>query len=324
MHRHTGTGMLRRSRRFGRVATVLGLLTTAACTSTPGTTVPSALTPGPAHDTVSVATWNMCGVEQWGCADKGGPEAKFQQLRALADGRGVRVMLLQEVCSEDLLAAARRLGKDWHSEFDPYVSVDEAGRSVPVGCTGEGRGQAGSGLLAASPLTGVQAVATRQPAAGVHRRFLCAQVPAQGVRVCNGHVALRGTDTVHPDREFRDDHLRSLFEAASEHDRDRTIVGGDFNSSPPVDGSPTAWLWPAEAYTAYQECDQKGASRAGRRTHEDGAKIDYLFTALPRTGCQVVETKASDHRALVMRVSRPAPAVTQVPEIPQIPELSTS
>ncbi len=310
MHRHTRTGIRRRSRRFGRVATLLGLLATAACTSEPGATMPSALTPEATQDTVSVATWNMCGVEQWGCADKGSPNDKFLQLRALADGRGVRVMLLQEVCSEDLLSAARRLGKDWHSEFDPYVSVDEAGRSVPVSCTGEGRGQAGSGLLAASPLTEVQAVPTRQPTAGVHRRFLCAQVPAQGVRVCNGHVALRGADTAHPDRDFREDQLRSLFEAASEHDPDRTIVGGDFNSPPPVGGSSTAWLWPAEAYTTYQECDQKGGSRAGRRTHDDGAKIDYLFTALPRTGCQVVETKSSDHRALVLRVSRPAPQVS--------------
>ncbi|OEJ30609.1 endonuclease/exonuclease/phosphatase family protein [Streptomyces subrutilus] len=310
MHRLTGTGIRGRSRRFGRAAAVLGLLTTAACTSAPDATMPSALPPESTHDTVTVATWNMCGVEQWGCEDKGGPDDKFLQLRALAEWRGVRVMLLQEVCSEDLLSAARRLGKDWHSAFDPYVSVDEAGRSEPVGCTGEGRGQAGSGLLAASPLTEVQAVPTEQPTAGVHRRFLCAQVPGQGVRVCNGHVALRGADTAHPDRDFREDQLRSLFEAASQHAPDRTIVGGDFNSPPPVGGSSTTRLWPAEAYTTYQECDQKGGSRAGRRTHEDGAKIDYLFTALPRTGCQVVDTKSSDHRALVMRVSRPDPEVS--------------
>ncbi|MBT2544283.1 endonuclease/exonuclease/phosphatase family protein [Streptomyces sp. ISL-44] len=308
MHRHTETGIRRRSRRFGRVATALGLLTTAACTSGHTASMPPSLSPEAKADTVSVATWNMCGVEQWGCEDKGSPNDKFQQLRALADARGVRVMLLQEVCSEDLLSAARRLGKDWHSQFDPYVSVDEAGRSEPVSCTGEGRGQAGSGLLAASPLTEVKAVPTQQPTAGLHRRFLCAQVPAQGVRVCNGHVALRGTDTVHPDWDFRDDQLRSLFEAASEDDR--TIIGGDFNSAPPVGGSPTSWLWPAEAYTTYQECDQKGVSRAGRRTHEDGTKIDYLFTTLPRTACQVVDTKASDHRALVMRVSRPAAEVS--------------
>ncbi|MEU9147667.1 endonuclease/exonuclease/phosphatase family protein [Streptomyces sp. NPDC048349] len=319
MHRHTETGIRRRSRRLGSVAAALGLLTAAACTSAPTGSVPSALTPEPKPDTLSVATWNMCGVEQWGCEDKGSADDKFQQLRALAESRGVRVMLLQEVCSEDLLSAARRLGRDWHSEFDPYVSVDEAGRSVPVGCTGGGRGQAGSGLLAASPLTEVKAVPTRQPTAGVHRRFLCALVPAQGVRVCNGHVALRGSDTVRPDWDFRDEQLRSLFEAASQDDR--TIVGGDFNSPPPVGGSTTSWLWPAAAYTAYRECDQKGASRAGRRTHEDGAKIDYLFTALERTGCQVVDTKASDHRALVMRVSRPAP---ETPAVPQAPVVSTS
>ncbi|OKK17731.1 hypothetical protein AMK16_21040 [Streptomyces sp. CB00455] len=288
------------------MAATLGLLATAACTSAhPGPAQPPASS-GSKPPSVSVATWNMCGVEQWGCEDKGSPNDKFQQLRALAEGRGVHVMLLQEVCSDDLRSAARRLGTDWDFEFEPYVDVDAVGRSTPVSCTGEGRGQAGSGLLASSAFAEVKAVQPQQPTVGLHRRFLCALVPAEGIRACSAHVALRGTDTAHPEWDFRDDQLRSLFDAAAQDDR--TVFGGDFNSPPPVDGSTTVWLWPQEAYTTFRECDQKGDSRAGRRTHEDGSKIDYLFTKLHRTGCQVVDTKASDHRPVVMRVDRPAVA----------------
>lgn len=304
MHRHTETGIRRRSRRFGSVAAALGLLTAAACTAAPGSSLPSALTPEVTQGTVSVATWNMCGVEQWDCEDKGSPSDKFQQLRALAEGRGVRVMLLQEVCSQDLLSSAVRLGPEWHSVFEPYVTVDARGSSERVDCTGEGRGMAGFGLLAASPVTDVQVIEAAQPKVGLHRGIVCAQVPVQGLRVCNAHIALRESDVEHPDWDFRDDQLGALVTAAAADPR--TVFGGDFNAPPPVgERNTAAWIWPAEAYTTYRECDQEGDARTGRRTHTDGTKIDYLFTALPRTGCTVVDTKASDHRPLVMRVERP-------------------
>lgn len=301
MQRQMGTGTRRARRRLGRGAATLSLLASVACSS--AQQAPASVTAAGKPDDVVVATWNMCGVEQWGCDEAGGPQEKFQQLRDLVGGLGVRVLLLQEVCSEDLVASAVRLGPEWHSAFEPYEDVDAEGERTVVECTGRGRGRAGYGLLAASSLTGVEAVPTQQPTVGLHRGILCAGVPALAVRVCNAHIALRESDTAHPDWEFRDDQLRSLMAAAATDAR--TVVGGDFNSPPPAAKNTTAWVWPPEMYATYRECDQKGGSRKGRPTYADGTKIDYLFTLLPRTACEVVDTKASDHRPLVMKVSRP-------------------
>ncbi|MFF2785750.1 endonuclease/exonuclease/phosphatase family protein [Streptomyces sp. NPDC058049] len=306
-HMETGRRSRRRSlrRRFGRTAATLSLLTAVACTSgqTPDSVTGAGAGTGTA-DEVSVATWNMCGVRQWSCEKTGGPKEKLGQLRDLIGDSGVQVLLLQEVCSEDLTSFALGLGPQWQSAFEPYAEVDATGRRTSVDCTGQGKGQAGYGLLAGSPLTDVEAIPTEQPTVGLHRGVLCARVPAQRVRVCNAHLSLRESDDEHPDWDFRDDQLSSLFAAASTDAG--TVFGGDFNSPPPVgDKNTSAWIWPSEAYTTYRECDQKGSSRAGRSTLKDGSKIDYLFTQLPRTACEVVDTKASDHRPLVMRVSRP-------------------
>ncbi|MER7821499.1 endonuclease/exonuclease/phosphatase family protein [Streptomyces sp. NPDC096097] len=311
MQRHMETGRRSRRRslrlRFGRAVTTLGLLTAVACTSaqTPASVAGAGGGAGTADD-VSVATWNMCGVRQWSCEKTGGPKEKLKQLRDLIDDSGVQVLLLQEVCSEDLVSFARGLGPQWQSAFEPYAEVDAAGSRRSVDCTGQGKGQAGYGLLAGSQLTDVEAIPTEQPTVGLHRGILCARVPAQRVRVCNAHLSLRESDDEHPDWDFRDDQLSSLVAAASTDAA--TVFGGDFNTPPPVgdkDKNTSAWIWPTEAYTTYRECDQKGSSRAGRPTLKDGTKIDYLFTRLPRTDCEVVDTKASDHRPLVMRVTRP-------------------
>ncbi|MER6444174.1 endonuclease/exonuclease/phosphatase family protein [Streptomyces venezuelae] len=310
MQRHMETVRRSLRRRFGRTAATLGLLTAVACTSaqTPASVAGAGAGAGTA-DQVSVATWNMCGVRQWSCEKTGGPKEKLQQLRDLVGDSDVQVLLLQEVCSEDLLSFARSLGPQWNSAFEPYAEVDSAGRRAAVDCTGQGRGQAGYGLLAGSPLTDVEAIPTEQPTVGLHRGILCARVPAQRLRVCNAHLSLRESDDEHPDWDFRDDQLSSLVAAASTDAA--TVFGGDFNSPPPVgDRNTSAWIWPSEAYDTYRECDQKGDSRKGKATHKDGTKIDYLFTQLPRTACKVVDTKASDHRPLVMRVSRPQDPAT--------------
>ncbi|MFG2990240.1 endonuclease/exonuclease/phosphatase family protein [Streptomyces sp. NPDC048257] len=316
MQRHMETERWSRQRslrrRFGRTASTLSLLTAVACTS--AQTPASVAGMGPAAPgEVSVATWNMCGVQQWSCEKTGGPKEKFRQLRDLIDASDVHVLLLQEVCSEDLLSSAQSLGPQWQSVFEPYAEVDAAGRRSAVDCTGQGRGQAGYGLLAGSRLTDVETIPTEQPTVGLHRGILCARVPAVGLRVCNAHLSLRASDAEHPKWDFRDDQLSSLVAAASTDAG--TVFGGDFNSPPPVgDRNTSAWIWPSEAYTTYRECDQKGSSRAGGATLKDGTKIDYLFTQLPRTACKVVDTKASDHRPLVMRVKRPeSPAGVSTP-----------
>ncbi|MEW2140085.1 endonuclease/exonuclease/phosphatase family protein [Streptomyces sp. NPDC005409] len=315
MQKHIGAGRRSLRGRFGRTAATLSLLTSVACTSAQA---PATLSDAGNPDEVTVATWNMCAVRQWSCEGTGSPKDKFEQLRTLAGEFGVRVVLLQEVCSDDLLSSARRLGTEWHSVFEPYADVDAAGHGTPVDCTGQGKGRAGYGLLAASRLTDVELVPTEQPTVGLHRGILCARVPAQGLRVCNAHISLRESDDKHPEWDFRDDQLSSLVASAATDAR--TVFGGDFNAPPPVGtGNKSAWIWPAEAYTTYRECDQKGDSRTGHPTHQDGSKIDYLFTLLPRTACKVVDTKASDHRPLVMRVKRPAAG----PTVPA-PGVSTS
>ncbi|MEU6312657.1 endonuclease/exonuclease/phosphatase family protein [Streptomyces sp. NPDC047014] len=319
MHRHEETGRRAARRRIGRAATTLSLLAAVACTSsqTPASVAGAGAGAGGGKpDEVSVATWNMCGVRQWSCEETGSPKEKFQQLRELMGDFGVRVLLLQEVCSEDLKSSALRLGPEWHSLFEPYENVDAEGRRSGVDCTGQGSGSAGYGLLAASPLTDAEVIPTQQPTVGLHRGILCARVPAQGLRVCNAHLSLRESDDAHPEWDFRDDQLSALVAAAAADER--TVFGGDFNSPPPTgDRNKSAWIWPPEAYTTYRECDQKGGSRGGRATHQDGTKLDYLFTALARTGCEVAETEASDHHVLVMTVRRPAEASAS-------PEVSTA
>ncbi|MFE5489549.1 endonuclease/exonuclease/phosphatase family protein [Streptomyces virginiae] len=314
MQKHKETGWRSVRRRLGRTATVLGLLTSVACTSAQAPASIAGAGSGPGKsDEVAVATWNMCGVRQWSCERTGSPKDKFQQLRDLIGDSGVRVLLLQEVCSDDLSSSALRLGPEWQSVFEPYANVDAAGARTAIQCTDNGRGRAGFALLAASRLTDVEVIPTEQPTVGLHRGILCARVPAQGLRVCNAHLSLRDSDDEHPDWDFRDDQLSSLFAAAATDDR--TVVGGDFNSPPPGQENTAAWIWPSEAYTTYRECDQKGGSRKGRPTHTDGMKIDYLFTVLRRTGCEVVNTKASDHRPLVMRVGRPTETAPATPGV---------
>ncbi|MFF2731037.1 endonuclease/exonuclease/phosphatase family protein [Streptomyces sp. NPDC058008] len=258
------------------------------------------LRPGPAalldsvEGRLSVATWNMCGVRQWNCEGTGTGAAKVRALERLAVTEGARVIMLQEACSGDLAAARSALGAGWNTTFVPYAVQDAAGRRTEVRCAGAGT--AGLAILALSSLTGVSVVPAPQPAAGLHRGIVCATAADLAVRVCNAHLSLPGAGR---DREFRDDQLASLVGAA---DR-RTVFGGDLNSAPPGPGDRDSWIWPYAAYRTYRECDQaSAASRGGRATHRTGHKVDYLFTALPRTRCSVAGTGASDHLALVMRV----------------------
>ncbi|MBD2830087.1 hypothetical protein ID875_23430 [Streptomyces globisporus] len=78
---------------------------------------------------------------------------------------------------------------------------------------------------------------------------------------------------------------------------------GDLNSTPPGASNARSWIWPDGPYGRYRECDQQGPDgRTGRPTLVSGGKVDYLFTDLPRSGCSVRDTSASDHLALIMEV----------------------
>ncbi|MGW6209062.1 endonuclease/exonuclease/phosphatase family protein [Streptomyces sp. NPDC055089] len=247
---------------------------------------------------VRIATWNMCGVRQWNCEDTGDGARKMRALERLAGVDGVQVFLLQEVCAGDLAAVRSGLGGDWHSTFKAYVHRDANNRGTSVLCAAHGQGAAGIAILASSPLSRVTAVPAQQPSAGLRRGIICATVAVHRLRVCNAHLSLPGSDSAHPGWEFRDDQLQALVGAAD----GRTVFGGDLNSAPPAARNRSSWIWPGEFFRRFQECDQtSSSSRSGRATLTAGHKVDYLFTALPRTGCSVRDTGASDHYALVLR-----------------------
>jgi endonuclease/exonuclease/phosphatase family metal-dependent hydrolase len=249
---------------------------------------------------VTVATWNMCGVQQWGCAGSGSREEKNRRLLRLATKGGARVILLQETCAADLESARKALGPSWRTAFKVYEWRNAAGRKSTVRCAANGQGAAGFAILSASALSDVTAVAARQPEVGLQRGILCAWVASPRITVCNAHLSLPGSDLAHPGWEYRDDQLRALVAAVP---KKRTVYGGDLNLDRPGARNPAGWVWPPAPYRDHRECEQtSGSSRSGRATHKSGHKLDYLFTGLPRVSCTVRDTGVSDHRALLIRV----------------------
>ncbi|MBO1335586.1 endonuclease/exonuclease/phosphatase family protein [Streptomyces sp. VRA16 Mangrove soil] len=250
--------------------------------------------------TLTVATWNMCGVKKWHCTGTGTPAAKQRSVRQLADDAGARVIFLQEACSADVASVRRQLGTDWRSAFHPYRWRGATGRLTPVHCAEARQGAAGIAILSASRLTSVRTVASKQPVVGLQRGILCASVGAARLTVCNAHLSTAGADVAHPGWEYRDDQLRELTGAAS---GTRVVYGGDFNLEPPARNRATAWIWPSSPFSAQRECDQSSPdARSGQVTHVSGHKIDYLFTGLPRVRCTVRDTGNSDHYALLLRL----------------------
>ncbi|MET7452233.1 endonuclease/exonuclease/phosphatase family protein [Streptomyces sp. NPDC005574] len=286
----------RRARRAVAVAAVLlGLAAAVTVAQTGGGDRSFA-----AARTLTVATWNMCGVRQWNCADTGSRAVKQRELRHLATRAGARAVLLQEACAGGVAAVRTSLGRPWHSAFRAYTERDGSGRVTTVRCAGSGQGAAGYAILAAYPLSDVTAVPSQQPTVGLRRGILCATVAAHHVRLCTAHLSPAGSDRAHPDWEFRDDQLKALVAAVP---RRRTVYGGDLNVNPPGGANSASRVWPSAPYTIHRECDQRSASsRAGRVTHASGHKLDYLFTGLPRLRCTVRDTGASDHFALLVRV----------------------
>ncbi|WAL71175.1 endonuclease/exonuclease/phosphatase family protein [Kitasatospora sp. YST-16] len=276
---------------------------------------------GPVGPRLTVATWNMCGEVVWGCGKYGSGEQKVEALRSMAVHHGVRAMLVQEACRGDLERARTGLGADWQLAFQPYAEVDDVGTAAPVDC-GDGRGEAGIGILAAAPLTDVSPVAAPQPEHGLRRGILCATATAPvsptapdspaaasggGLRLCVAHLSLPPADRSDHAAELRDDQLAALLAAGTAWAPGTTssVFGGDFNSSPPGQNGRDAWIWPAAYFDTVQECaQQEPDQRSGfAPTHQNGRKLDYLFTALPRHGCHQVDTGSSDHRAELLTVT---------------------
>ncbi len=277
------------------MAALLGLATVLTVVQTSGPTRSFA-----SEQTLTVATWNMCGVEQWNCRGTGSRAAKQDELEGLVARSGTQVVFLQEACAGDLETVRGTLGRTWHTEFRPYTWRDASGRTGVVRCAEPGQGAAGFALLSSYRLSAVTAVAAQQPSVGLRRGILCATVAAHDVRVCTAHLSPPGSDRAHPDWELRDDQLKALAAAVPVR---RTVYGGDLNVDPPGPRNPASWVWSGGPYRTHRECDQASASsRSGRATHVSGHKLDYLFTGLPRVRCAVRDTGVSDHFALLLRV----------------------
>ncbi|MFF0387779.1 endonuclease/exonuclease/phosphatase family protein [Kitasatospora sp. NPDC004615] len=255
---------------------------------------------GPDGPRLTVATWNMCGETVWGCGKYGGGDQKIKVMRSMAQDHGARAILVQEACRGDLDRARAGLGAAWQLAFQPYEQADEAGATTPVDCGG-GRGDAGIGILAAAPLTDIAPVSAPQPEKGLRRGILCATA-GSGPRLCVAHLSLPPADRSDRAAELRDDQLSALLKAAG---TGGSVFGGDFNSSPPGPNNKDAWIWPAGYFDTVQECAQQSPDqRTGfAPTHENGFKLDYLFTALPRHGCSRLDTSFSDHQAELITVA---------------------
>ncbi|WP_445527361.1 endonuclease/exonuclease/phosphatase family protein [Streptomyces cyslabdanicus] len=280
---------------FAAAAALLGLAAALTAGRASGPARSSA-----AERTLTVATWNMCGVEQWNCRGTGSRAVKRGELEGLVNRSGARVVLLQEACAGDLETVRAALGRTWHTEFRPYTWRDASGRTSGVRCAEPGQGAAGFALLSSYRLSAVATVTAQQPTAGLRRGILCATIASRGLRVCTAHLSPRGSDRAHPDWELRDDQLRALAAAVPAR---RTVYGGDLNVDPPGPRNPSSWVWSGGPYRTHRECDQASASsRSGRATHLSGHKLDYLFTGLPRVRCTVRDTGASDHFALLLQV----------------------
>ncbi|PJN23750.1 hypothetical protein CG736_21000 [Kitasatospora sp. CB02891] len=273
---------------------------------------------GPDGPRVTVATWNMCGVTAWGCGGYGGGEQKAEALRSPAKDPGARAILVQGACRGDLDRARAGLGTARQLAFQLYQQLDGAGGATPVDC-GSGRGEAGIGILAAAPLTDVSPVAAPQPEHGLRRGILCATAtataaataatarPGGGLRLCVAHLSLPPTDRSDRAAELRDDQLSALLEAgtAGTPGPAGSVFGGHFNSSPPGPRNKDARIRPAASFDTVQECAQNtpGQHTGFERTHENGLKLDHLFTALPRHGCAQEDTGFSEHRAELLTVA---------------------
>ncbi|MFJ8014099.1 endonuclease/exonuclease/phosphatase family protein [Streptomyces sp. NPDC096339] len=316
------SGSLRRT-----AGVVTGLVLTAAL-GTPsaaadgaGDGVDVAVVPGRAEAGVATAknlqvmSWNMCGSQRstWHCEGTGTPQQKIDVVRYHVQNNYVHAALLQEVCEDDLTQLMDRLGPGWSKNFVPYQWSQGADGKWNSRC-GEDTGRAdriGTAIVLKGQMADAREYPLTQPYVGQQRPFQCATAVYWNVRLCNVHTSPLGSNPDHPTWDYRDDQLAEIKGIVNTFPR--TVFGGDFNALPPDDpDDKDAWVWPAGLYSTgpgtegYQECDQTGASRTGRPTHDSGRKIDHLFGSETRRWCAVADSAYSDHHVVIESVAVPA------------------
>jgi hypothetical protein len=256
---------------------------------------------------LQVMAWNMCGSQRasWNCDLTKTVQQRLDVVKLHVNEHGVQAVLLQEVCEDDLALLIRQLGSGWSSSFQPY-QWSEAGVRTTNRC-GDERGRLdriGTAIVIVAGMSDPRFYPTTQPWTGLHRPFHCATATYWAVRLCNAHLTPPGGNPNEPTWEYVDDQLAEIKSIVA--DFPRLVVGGDFNVKPPDwPGNTRAWVWPTGFYSSgpgtpgYLECDQEGAARTGRSTHDSGAKIDYIFSNQKRNWRYVAASAMSDHHVLV-------------------------
>ncbi|MGN9842838.1 endonuclease/exonuclease/phosphatase family protein [Nonomuraea sp. H19] len=267
----------------------------------------------PARTDLSVMTWNVCTGTNSACPFyRAGAVELAENIGRHALGRPVKpdVIFLQEFCTGANGALEhwleRRTGRNWTIGSWGLLSHD----GTPYAChpdrLGRPRGTQSIAVAVAGEAATFQIHPLPAPPWYVRRAAICATIPARKVHACGTHLSSgQQYDDRQPGAPYRTRQIKRLLEIAAKPGH-RTIVGGDLNVSPPDSGygSAAGRRAIAPAYRAYQECDQRGARRAGRWTRE-GKKIDYLFAPKGSVRrCHVERSVTlSDHKPVYVAVA---------------------
>ncbi|TMR98624.1 endonuclease/exonuclease/phosphatase family protein [Nonomuraea basaltis] len=239
----------------------------------------------PAAAGLSVMTWNVCTGTNSACRlYRAGAVELAGNIGTYALNQPVKpdVIFLQEFCTGAAgtleLWLEQRTGRKWTIGSWDLVSHD----GTPYAChpdrLGRPRGAQSIAVAVAGDAATFETHPLPAPPWFVKRAALCATIPARKVHACGTHLSSGAQyDDRQPGAPYRTRQIKRLLEIAVKPGH-RTIVGGDLNVAPPDSGygSAAGRRAIAPVYRAYQECDQRGARRTGRRTRES-RKIDYLF-----------------------------------------------
>ncbi|MFG1948998.1 endonuclease/exonuclease/phosphatase family protein [Nonomuraea sp. NPDC048826] len=267
---------------------------------------------GHARTRLSVLTWNVCAGTNSLCAlYRAGALELAWNISGHAIGGPVRpdVIFLQEFCSGATATLERtleiRTGRPWTVGS---WSLQDAG-GAPYLCHPDRLGRPRGAQSIAVAVADHRAVFRTHPLPFppwyVRRAVLCATIGAIRVHACNTHLSSGAAyDDRQPGAPYRTRQIRRLLDVAARPGH-RAVFGGDLNVAPPDGrvGGAAGRRAAAAAYRDHRECDQRGASRAGRWTHDGSTgrkKLDYVF-APPGSvrRCHVDHpVTLSDHRPL--------------------------
>jgi endonuclease/exonuclease/phosphatase family metal-dependent hydrolase len=208
---------------------------------------------------------------------------------------------LNEVCRSQLtavVAAAADRGWAMHARFI-VTQPDE--------CSGSD--DYGNAVLTRSPIRRVDALtyAAQDPGNPEHRGLLCvtADLAGRPTHVCTTHI-VDATDN--PDGTVRRAQIALAARRVGTY-RGPVVLMGDFNARPTA--TVLSPLYSRQhgggGYGDFDEVAQgPGTCRCGERTHDSGAKYDYIFVTRQDFGvvdAVVARSRFSDHRALEARVT---------------------